>query len=87
MIPIVIKRDGTKEKFSVINIAKVATASGLTPDQARQLAQGLLTWVENVGKPEVSSLEIRDKMLEELLKINQNAAELYTWYEQSKDAK
>lgn len=81
----VIKRDGTKEKFNVINIAKVATASGLTPDQAKQLSQTILSWTEGLGKDEINSLEIRDKMVEELTRINQNAADLYTWYEQSKD--
>jgi hypothetical protein len=85
MIPTVIKRDGIKEKLSVINIAKVATASGLTPDQAKGLSQVILSWAESLGKPEITSLEIRDKMVEELAKVNKNAADLYTWYEQSKE--
>ena len=85
MLPQVIKRDGTKEKFNLINIAKVATASGLTPDQAKELAETMSHWADGLNKSEMTSLEIRDKMVEELKKINQNSANLYTWYEQSKE--
>lgn len=85
MVPMVIKRDGTKEKFNVINIAKVAMAAGLTPDQAKSLSEILLRWAQESGKPEITSIEIRDKILVELPKISQNAADLYTWYEQSKE--
>ena len=85
MLPKVIKRDGVGEKFSLINIAKVAVAAGLSPDQARVVAENISTWSETVGNSEITSIQIRDKMIEELEKINQNAADLYRWYEQSKE--
>lgn len=85
MLPVVIKRDGAKEQFSVINISKVAMASGLAPEQAKQISELLLEWVKSLKKEFITSLEIRDKMLEELRKINIEAAQLYEWYEQSKE--
>lgn len=85
MLPVVIKRDGAKEQFSVINISKVATVAGLSPEQAKHIAELLLEWAKSLQKEFVTSLEIRDKMLEELKKINVEAAQLYEWYEQSKE--
>jgi transcriptional regulator NrdR family protein len=85
MLPVVIKRDGAKEQFSVINISKVAMASGLSPEQAKQIAEVLVDWAKSLQKEFITSLEIRDKMLEELKKINVEAAQLYEWYEQSKE--
>jgi len=81
----VIKRDGSREKFSIINIAKVVTTAGLTPEQAKTLAQHIESWALATGKDEVTSLEIRDQVLMELKKVNANAADLYTWYQQSKE--
>ena len=85
MLPNVIKRDGSIEKFSVINIAKVVTASGVDPEQAKKLSDTIATWAKEKNVETLTSLEIRDKVLEELQKINTNAAELYKWYEQSKE--
>lgn len=85
MLPQVIKRDGTKEKFSLINIAKVVTAAGVSPEEARLLSERIEIWATQQAATELTSLQIRDKVLEELLSINKNAAELYKWYEQSKD--
>jgi transcriptional regulator NrdR family protein len=85
MLPQVKKRDGTLEKFSVINLAKVGVAAGLSADQAKELVERIQYWAENLQTPEVTSLQIRDKFLEELPKINQQAADLYKWYEQSKE--
>ena len=85
MLPKVIKRDGVEESFSLINLANVATASGLTPDQAKALAETIKTWAESLNVEKITSLQIRDQMLIEIRKISQPAADLYTWYEQSKE--
>ena len=85
MLPTVTKRDGVSEKFSIINIAKVVQAAGLTPEQAKTIAEKIASWAEGQNKSSLSSLEIRDQVLEELQKINSNAADLYKWYEQSKE--
>ncbi|MCX8008988.1 MAG: ATP cone domain-containing protein [Patescibacteria group bacterium] len=85
MLPNVIKRDGSVEKFSVINIARVAQAAGLTPEQAKNLAEKMAEWAKQQGVLSLTSLQIRDQILQELKIINQHAADLYTWYEQSKE--
>lgn len=85
MVPKVIKRDGQSEKFSLINIAKVAVAAGLTPEQAKSLAEKMSVWAEGLGMDHITSLQVRDKMLTELAAINPNAADLYKWYELSKE--
>ena len=85
MLPKVIKRDGVVEKFSIINIGKVAMASGLTPEQAKSLAESMSRWAESLNVEQITSVQIRDKMIEELGAMNQNAKDLYQWYEQSKE--
>lgn len=85
MLPQVVKRDGSTEKFSIINIAKVVTAAGLNPDQAKAVSEKIATWAESQKVDSLTSLQIRDQVLKELLTLNENAADLYKWYEQSKD--
>jgi len=85
MLPLVIKRDGTSEKFSVINIAKVVQAAGLTPEQAKHLAENISAWAEQQNVSSFTSLQIRDQVIRELEAVNTNAADLYKWYEQSKE--
>ena len=85
MLPQVIKRDGSSEKFSIINVAKVVQATGLTPEQAKSIAEKIASWVESTNEPTLTSIKIRDKVIQELEKINTNAADLYKWYEQSKE--
>lgn len=86
MLPQVKKRDGSVEKFSVINLSKVLIAAGVSADQTKQIVEEIKLWAENLGVQEITSLQIRDKVLVELPKINQNAASLYTWYEQTKES-
>lgn len=85
MLPQVIKRDGSIEKFSVINIARVVQAAGLTPDQAKAFAEKMARWAKEQNAPSLTSLQIRDKVLEELRLVNQHAADLYEWYQQTKE--
>jgi hypothetical protein len=85
MLPKVQKRDGSIEKFSYINISKVGMASGLTPEQSKVIAELIGNWAMNLHVEQITSLQIRDKMIEELPKINENAAEMYRWYEQTKE--
>ncbi|OGG02422.1 hypothetical protein A2Z33_05175 [Candidatus Gottesmanbacteria bacterium RBG_16_52_11] len=80
----VIKRDGTSEDFESDNIARVVTAAGLTPEEAQALARGVTETVSLRGKNEITSLEIRDLVLEELKLVKGSAADLYQWYESTK---
>ena len=84
MYPLVIKRDGEKEPFSVINIARVITTAGLTPAEAKTVAEHIAKWASSLNRPEITSLEIRDYLIPVLAEVNKNAADLYSWYEQTK---
>lgn len=75
------KRDGLIEEFSSDKIARVAQAAGLESNQAKILAQKIADWVDCFNQSVISSLQIRDKVAEELFKVNKNAADLFTWYE------
>jgi len=83
----IIKRGGSEEVFDKNKITKVVKAAGLSDNQAALLSENVNTWVEKCGKEKITSLEIRDKVLEQLKTMNDNAAGLYEWYEKTKDAK
>ncbi|MBI2611655.1 hypothetical protein HYW54_02835 [Candidatus Gottesmanbacteria bacterium] len=79
------KRDGTFEEYNQDKIAKVVTAAGLTAEETKKLVENVSLWIQNIKEEEVSSLEIRDKVIEELHKINPFAENFYVWYEKTKD--
>ncbi|MCL4354193.1 ATP cone domain-containing protein [Patescibacteria group bacterium] len=79
------KRDGSLEDFNQMKIAIVVTAAGLTHEEGQQLAVKITDWARIYSNPAITSLQIRDKVIEELQKLNPNAADLYTWYEKTKD--
>ena len=81
----IIKRDGTIEDFDPKKIAKVANTAGITPEQGEVLAENIRRWLEEREQPMVSSFIIRMKIVEELKKIDEHAAELYNWYGRTKD--
>ncbi len=84
----VVKRDGKLEDFDQGKIERVAKAAGLKPDDAKIVAQNVTQWVtNNIFDHAISSLKIRDKVVEELQRVNTYAAGLYIWYEKIKDKK
>ena len=83
----VLKRDGTLEDYSEDKIKTVVNTAGLDSHQSEALAITVTEWVKSLGKPQVSSLEIRDKVLEELKAYSENVSGLYEWYETTKDNK
>lgn len=82
---IVLKRDGSRENYDENKIIRVVTAAGLTPDQAEKLGNNVTKWVDSLNQTTVSTLQIRDKVIKGLKKVNDNAAGLFTWYEHTKD--
>lgn len=78
----VIKRDGSAEEFKLEKIARVVKAAGLDEQDSENLAQRVSRAVEG---QEVSSLKIRDHVLDELKSTNEYAADLYRWYQKTKD--
>lgn len=65
-------------------IARVTKAAGLEAKEAKLLASKVADWVHKSGKEQVSTLEIRDKVVAELRKVNQYVANLFEWYEKNK---
>ncbi|MFC1726939.1 ATP cone domain-containing protein [Patescibacteria group bacterium] len=81
----VIRRDGVVEDFDPKKVSKVAQSAGLAPEQADSLAETVASWIEERDQPVVSSFIVRMKIVEELRKIDEHAADLYTWYGTTKD--
>ncbi len=81
----IIKRDGTKEPFDEEKIDRVVVAAGLSPDNATTLVNNLKTWVQAQNKQEFSSLEIRDQVMIEMQKLDVYAANMFSWYQKTKD--
>ena len=73
----VVKRDGSIEDFNQGKIARVVTAAGLNDDQAETLAAKIAKWVEDTKLSPLTSLKIRNKVVEELRQVDQYAANLF----------
>jgi len=80
----VLKKDGSIEPFMPEKIARVVKAAGLESKPAELLSKRVAVWVKNKAVGQISSQEIRDKVIEELKKINQYTANLFAWYEKRK---
>ena len=81
----VIKRDKSEEPFDQEKIIRVVKAAGLTNTQAKELADYVSNWAR--GKDKITSLEIRDKVLHKLKELNKYAADMFEWYQKTKDKK
>jgi transcriptional regulator NrdR family protein len=86
----VIKKDGSVQPFDQVKIAKVVEAAGLTPRQAEtvaaRVAQWANDWIKIKGQPQITTLEIRWKVIDELQDLNKRAADLYIWYKKTQDS-
>lgn len=81
----VIKRDGQLEDFDLKKIARVLQVAGLDKEAADLLSNRVSAWVDRNYQDSVSSLEIKDKVLEELKLVNSYIADLFQWYEKTKE--
>ena len=81
----VVKKDGTLEDFEKDKIERVTLAAGLSQEQAKKLAGDIETWTQNSGKNKITTLQIRDRVVSELGKINQFATNAFVWYEKTKE--
>lgn len=81
----VTKRNGQTEDFDQDKIARVVTAAGLKPQEGFDLATKVAQWVQNLKKPQVTSYQIRERVIEELRKVNPITADLFVQYEKTKD--
>ena len=81
----VIKRDGSTEPYEESKIVRVVEAAGLTSDQAKELAGKATEWVNTLPEAAISSLRLRDKILELLTAVDPNVADFYRWYQKTKE--
>lgn len=81
----VIKRDGSIEEFDTEKVSRVVQAAGLEKPQADALALTVQQKIISSGRTSLSSLVIRDLVIGELHHLDENAANLFTWYEKTKD--
>lgn len=81
----VIKRDGSKEAFDPKKIYRVVTAAGLEEKDAKKLTHDISVWIRALGKPEVTSLDIRDEVITELESLNESVAGFFRWYQKTKE--
>jgi len=90
MANFVVKKDGTKETFDVEKIKRAISAAaeqaGLLGEEASSLVDQVSMMVVQslAGKEEVSSSEIKEKILSELDIHNPAVSEAWRQYEQSK---
>jgi len=80
----VIKRDGSIQDYDKIKIERVVKAAGLNDEQATDLASKVSDWVKTQDN-EITSLQIRDRVIVEIQKVDRTAANLFIWYEKTKD--
>jgi transcriptional regulator NrdR family protein len=79
------KRDGSIEPYEEDKIAHVVKAAGLSGDLARALSVKVTAWINSLSEPSISSLVIRDKVLELLTSTDKNVANFYRWYQKTKE--
>lgn len=84
MQKLVKKRDGSLEPFEQEKIMRVVISAGLESDKAHTLSVQVAAWVNTLPKADISSLEIRDKVLELLTVTDENVADFYRWYQKTK---
>lgn len=81
----VIKRDGSVEDFEIDKIIRVIKAAGLTDHDAEELGAHIEKWTKEQKKEELTSLEIRDKVVELMHDYDDMAADMFVWYQKTKD--
>jgi len=80
----VIKRTGEIENFDQNKILKVVIAAGLKKDEGLQITGKIYEFLKENSESEITSLQIRDMVLKELREVNTDVANLYAWYESTK---
>lgn len=81
----VVKRDGRIESFSIDKVKRVLLASGLSPDATEEALLEIISWADSQETDTITSSQIRDKVISELNERDQYAANMFTWYQKSKE--
>ena len=80
----VVRSDGIVEPFDPKKIIDIAIASGIHRAQAHLLAEKVTHHVQSLGLSRISGHDVRMIIAEELKTVDQKAANLFDWYQQSK---
>jgi len=80
----VIKRNGDKQVFDPEKVQRVVIASGISPLDSEEIVENIVSWLESRGKNIVSSMEIGDKLFQELEKVDKNASGVFAWHQTRK---
>jgi len=81
----VIKRDGTEDKYDPEKVERVVKASGLDEENSKKLSSLITNWIKDQKFTHLTSLQIRDRVVMEIQKMDKAAAHKYIWYEKYKD--
>ena len=79
------KRDSQVEDYDPEKVIKVVVAAGLSEGQAKELVAKVDEWINKSGKSLFTSLQIRDRAIIEIQKMDEFAAKKFIWYEKYKD--
>lgn len=85
MVPLIVKRDSKLELYDPNKILRVTQAAGLTEDQSQKLVETLSKWLRSLSLEQLHSTKLRDKIVEEMHVLNQNAAKMFSWYQKTKE--
>lgn len=81
----VIKRDKSQEEFDPEKIVRVVKVCGLDQAGAEKLVKSVGDWLKTSNISEITSLQLRDRVLVEIQKADAAAAKKFIWYEKYKD--
>lgn len=81
----VVKRDKEIEDFNEAKIVRVLEAVGLSSEDAQRVCVTVVKWIEDTKKPLVTTLQIRDRIITELQKLNRDASNHFVEYEKNRD--
>lgn len=73
------------EEYKETKITRVVVAAGLSESQAKSLTSAITKWLNEEAFSKLPSLKLRDKVIEELKKINKDAFNLFSWYQNTKE--
>ena len=73
------------EIFDSGKIIRVLKAAGLDQVEAEKLTAKIINWLNERAKSQVTSLQIRDRVIIEIQKVDRAAAKRFISYEKYKD--
>ena len=80
------KRNRTLEDFDKNKIVRVLCAAGLNEKDGERVAENVAQHIQKLHDSVVASTTIRDLVQAQLNEINANVANLFRWYEKTKEA-